>query len=167
MSRPASSRAACLLLGAALFLGTTSASFAVSDYEFLKNAIRGSESEVFLGRLAATNASRGDVKSFGQMLVDDHSKARDEATGLVQQMGMIATNAPNSEAGEERETLKQLKGEAFDKEFVRYMIEDHKKDIAAFRREASARPGPAKDFASRTLPTLQKHLDTAEGLASR
>lgn len=139
----------------------------MSDYEFLKNAIRGSESEVFLGRLAATNASRGDVKSFGQMLVDDHSKARDEARGLVQQMGMIASNGPNSEAGEEWETLKQLKGDAFDKEFVRYMIDDHKKDVAKFRREASNGRGPAQDFASRTLPTLQKHLEMAEGLASR
>lgn len=167
MSRPVSSYAALFPLSAALTLALTSAGFAMSDYEFLKDAIRGDNSEVLLGQLAATNASRSDVKSFARTLVDDHTKARVEASGLVQQMGVEATNAPDSEAGEEWERLKQLKGEAFDKEFVRYMIDDHKKDIAAFNREAYSTRGPAQELASRSLPTLQKHLDMAESLASR
>jgi len=164
MSRPVSSYVASLSLSAALFLGMTTASFAISDQEFLDNAIHGDSSEVLLGQLAANSASRSDVKSFGQMLVDDHSKSRVEASGLVQQMGLVTTTAANSEAAEEWDTLKRLKGERFDKEFVRYMIDDHKKDIAAFRREAASGRGPAKDFAARSLPTLQKHLEAAEAL---
>jgi putative membrane protein len=167
MRRPVSSCTASVSLGAALWLAMTTGSFARSDLAFLDNAIHGDNSEVLLGQLAVTHASRSDVKSFAQTLVEDHSKARTEASGLVQQMGMIASPAANSAAAEEGEALRQMKGEAFDNEFLRYMIADHKKDIEVFRREASDGRGPAKELAERELPTLQKHLDAAERLASR
>ena len=62
--------------------------------------------------------------------------------------------------------LQKLSGQAFDHEFVRYMVQDHEKDIAEFRQESQNGPTPAKDLAAQTLPTLEKHLQMAKALKS-
>jgi putative membrane protein len=47
---------------------------------------------------------------------------------------------------------------------VKAMITDHKKDIAEYEKEAKSK-SPLSDFAKKTLPTLEHHLQTAETLA--
>jgi putative membrane protein len=43
------------------------------------------------------------------------------------------------------------------------MINDHVEDIANFKKEASGgKDADISSFATRTLPTLQKHLDAAK-----
>jgi putative membrane protein len=45
------------------------------------------------------------------------------------------------------------------------MADGHQKAIDKFNEEAaSTDPAPVIDFAKQTLPTLQKHLDTAKSL---
>jgi putative membrane protein len=60
-----------------------------------------------------------------------------------------------------------LSGNAFDKEFVRYMVKDHTKDIAMFQNEAKNGAGEASELAQKTVPVLQKHLETAQALAKK
>jgi putative membrane protein len=56
-----------------------------------------------------------------------------------------------------------MSGPAFDREFVRYMIEDHRKDIHAFEAtKVGLRPDG--ELARQTLPALRKHLEMAEQL---
>ncbi len=63
--------------------------------------------------------------------------------------------------------LKLLSGATFDKSYVKGMVEDHEKDIAAFRREAQDGKDPdAKAFAAKTLPTLEGHLKKIRSIAS-
>jgi putative membrane protein len=43
------------------------------------------------------------------------------------------------------------------------MLDDHQKDVADFEKAAkSAKDADVKDFAARTLPTLQSHLQLAQ-----
>ena len=60
--------------------------------------------------------------------------------------------------------MSKLSGDAFDRQFVRHMVDDHKKDVAEYQREPKRRNDPAAGYASETLPTLQKHLQTAQSL---
>jgi putative membrane protein len=53
-----------------------SAGRTVADTQFMKEAAEGGMAEVALGRLAVEKASSGDVKKFGQRMVDDHSAAQ-------------------------------------------------------------------------------------------
>ncbi len=57
-----------------------------------------------------------------------------------------------------------LNGSEFDREFARYMVQDHEKDISKFKNEASSGRGAVPQLAERTLPTLDKHLHMAESL---
>ncbi len=53
----------------------------------------------------------------------------------------------------------------FDKAFAGIMVDDHKDAIAAFQTEADKGNNDAlKDWASKTLPTLQHHLDMSDSL---
>jgi putative membrane protein len=66
----------------------------------------------------------------------------------------------------EQERLRTMGGNGFDQEFVRYMIDDHRQDIADFRGEAHEMHGPASKLAREQLPTLRKHLDMALAIAN-
>jgi predicted outer membrane protein len=59
--------------------------------------------------------------------------------------------------------LAKLSGEKFDREYMKTMIDDHKSEVDKFKKEAeSAKDPDVKQFASKTLPTLEKHLELAQ-----
>jgi len=45
------------------------------------------------------------------------------------------------------------------------MVKDHKKEIATYEKGSKKQNDPAAAYAAETLPTLQKHLQTANSLA--
>jgi len=128
--------------------------------EFIKDAIRGDNSEMTLGQMAAERGASADLRQFGQTLHDDHAQARSDAMRVAEQLGVRAPDTMMPEARQEQRKLDGLRGRAFDREFARYMVKDHRKDIADFRKQAR-RGGPVGDLAQRTLPDLQKHLAMA------
>jgi putative membrane protein len=134
------------------------------ERHFLSDALKGDNSEMALGQLAAERAASPGVRDFGRMLHDDHAHARDEVIRVGSRLGVRPTKEMTPEARQEMAKLRRLHGRAFDREFVRYMVDDHRKDIAEFRRQAGGR-GPVADLARTTLPDLQRHLDTATQLS--
>lgn len=133
--------------------------------QFLTEALQGDNSEVKLGNLAAMQGSTKGVRDFGQMLVDDHGKHKDQAAQVAMSMGVAVPDSVTPEASLEYDKLMGMSGADFDKEFVSYMVKDHQKDIDKYKQEAaSSDPAPVTDMAKQTLPALQKHLDTAKSL---
>jgi putative membrane protein len=57
-----------------------------------------------------------------------------------------------------------LSGEAFDRAFAKNMVDDHKKDIRTYEKEAKKSNDPAAGYANEALPTLKKHLEAAQSL---
>jgi putative membrane protein len=148
-----------------MLLALVGAASAKPNQAFLTDAIQGNLAEIAMGKLAQTSGASDAVRSFGQVLVKDHSASNDKATSLAQAQGVTPPTEPKPEAKKEYEKLTKLSGEAFDKEFAKHMVADHKKDIAEFERQAKGSDDVAS-FAKDTLPTLQKHLQTAESLRS-
>jgi len=140
------------------------AAAAHGDRHFLENALKGDNSEMMLGSLAAERGASPELRDFGRTLRDDHARARDQTVPLARREGVPITQAPMPEAASERRKLERLHGRAFDREFARYMVKDHRKDIAEFEAQARRR-GPAGDLAQAILPDLRKHLDMARRLA--
>ena len=131
--------------------------------EFLTTAIKGDNSETRLGALAAKKAHGAPVRNFGAMLERDHKKARAQAAPIAARHKVPLTSAMSDEAQTEYAVLQRLHGAAFDHEFARYMVEDHKKDIADFEKETrSGDPADVRALARQTLPVLHKHLATAQ-----
>ncbi len=143
----------------------SSAALADPPEKFVKEAIQGNIAEVKMGELAQKNGGSAEVKSFGKMLETDHAKARDKTIGLAKELKVTPPTEPAADAKAAYDKLAKLNGAAFDKEFAAHMVKDHKKDIAAYEDEAKEKNGEVSKYAADTLPTLKKHLQSAEALA--
>ncbi len=64
--------------------------------------------------------------------------------------------------------LSRLSGDAFDKAYMRAMIDDHQQDVSDFRQESqNAKDPDVRQVASQTLPALEEHLRMAKGTGSQ
>ncbi len=138
------------------------------DLGFMNAAATGSMAEVELGKLAVKQAQSNDVKQFGQKMIEDHSKALEE---LKQVAGRKNVTLPPDVMPTQKETmekLSKLSGAEFDQEYVKTMVEDHKKDVTAFEAASkTAADADVKAFAVKTLPTLKMHKEMIEGIADK
>jgi putative membrane protein len=137
-----------------------------ADQHFLTEAIQGDLAEVKMGELAQQKGRSEAAKQFGQMLQQDHSQHLDKAKTMAQQSGLAVPSEPNAKQKAMYDRLSRLSGAQFDEQFARAMVKDHKEDIGEYQKEAKSK-GPLANFAQQTLPTLQKHLQTAEKLTGR
>jgi putative membrane protein len=133
--------------------------------EFLTKAIKGDNSETKLGALAASRGHSRAVRDFGAMLARDHRKAKAQAEPVAVRHHVRVPAAMADEAKDEYAKLQGMRGAAFDREFARYMVDDHHKDIADFEAETNSRdPADVRALARQTLPALRKHLATARSI---
>jgi putative membrane protein len=136
--------------------------------QFLTDAMKGDNSEIKLGKLAVSKSASSGVQNFGNMLVEDHGKAKRDVVSLATSMNIPTTDDTTPDADAEYTKLQGMSGADFDKEFVSFMVQGHQKAIAQFQQEAASNdPQPVKQLASQTLPTLQKHLKTAQSLQQK
>ena len=138
-----------------------------TDRNFIEKAAEGGKEEVELGRLAQGKASSEAVKQFAQRMVEDHGNANKELTELAANKGVkLDDKAPKKNSMMER--LSKLQGADFDRAYVNEMVKDHQKDVAEFRRMHSGAVDPnLKAWIDKTLPTLEDHLKTIEGIQSQ
>jgi putative membrane protein len=133
------------------------------DATFAIKAAQGGMAEVKLGQLAVQKASNPGVKSFGQRMVDDHSKANEQLKSIAGKDSMTLPNTLGAKDQELYNKLSTLSGGEFDRAYMKAMVKDHEEDIKEFQKEASKGTNPGiKNFASTTLPTLQEHLQMAK-----
>jgi putative membrane protein len=137
-----------------------------ADHTFMTKAAGDGLAEVQLGQLATQKASSSDVKSFGQMMVDDHGKANQELMSLAGQKGVTLPSEPPAPHKATYDRLSKLSGAEFDRAYAAEMVKDHEKAVSMFRQEStSGRDADAKGWAAKTLPTLETHLTRARALA--
>ena len=155
-----------LSLACVLVVGVSTAALAKTEKEFISDAIKGDNSEIAMGQLAVDKGGSDPVKAFGRTLIDDHSKAKAQASTVATQIGVSPSDAMSSDAQRAMTKLQKMSGHEFDEEFARVMVEDHQKDIAEFKKEAASGHGPVQQLATQTLPTLEKHLQMAKSLSA-
>jgi len=155
-----------LIMSVVLILGGSSTqALAKSDTAFLTEAIQINLAEISVGDLAQKNGGSDDVKSFGKMLVDDHTASNTKATSLAQANGVTPPTEPKAADKQKHDELAKLSGADFDREFAKAMVKGHEEAISKFEAASKGDDDIAK-FAQETLPTLQKHLKTAQTLES-
>ena len=143
--------------------GASDAKLSHGDKKFVEEAAQGGMAEVQLGQLAAQKAQNPEVKQFGQKMVDDHSKANDQLKSIASSKGVELPTDLKSADKREHDRLSKLNGADFDREYMKHMVSDHKKDVKDFEKESkSAKDADLKNFAGTTLPTLQQHLQMAQ-----
>ena len=124
--------------------------------------------EVALGKIAQEKAVSSRVKAFGAMMVEDHSEANSHLKSIASELNIALPDSVSDDARKEMDKLSMKKGKDFDKAYVDMMVDDHKKDIAEFRKCADkCSDSTIKNFAYVTLPVLEKHLDSIQAIAGK
>ena len=150
-----------LAFSAAIIVAKTSRQ-KFSDTEFAAKAAQGGKAEVQLGKLAEKKGQSEAVRAFGHRMADDHAAANKTLAKVARKEKINLPKELDKESQETYDRLAKLSGPDFDRSYVQDMINDHKKDVSEFKKEASdGKNETIRTFAAETLPTLQDHLKAA------
>lgn len=125
--------------------------------------------EIRSAHLALERARDPKVKAFAQRMIHDHGETTKQLKSLIEKTGIkVYVPAELDPAHEKKlEALQQLSGAAFDARYAQMQEQAHKDAIALFKNYASHGEQPnLQDWAGRTLPVLQSHLDGADHLSA-
>jgi len=102
------------------------ATIARSDVQWMEKAARAGAAEVELGKLAAAQAKRDDVRIFGRTMAGQYARANDELNGLATQKRVVLLNTMDRAHIKFLTRLTTLSGDQFDREYMRTAgIKDH------------------------------------------
>ncbi len=153
----------CAIAAVFCMQATAASRLGSDDTDFVKKAAKGNLAEVELGRLALQKSSSSEVKQFASRMIKDHSKANQKLSALAASKGVDVPTSVSLGSDVSMAHLKMLSGKSFDDAYIKMMVDDHKEDVSAFQKEADSSQDPeVKEFAAKTLPTLQAHLTKIE-----
>jgi putative membrane protein len=142
-----------------------SAMTSAPDAKFVEAASASGLAEVSLGKLGAQQGQSQEVKTFGQQMVDDHTKANDELKTIAGGKSIPVSTLPMAEDAKAATMIAKKQGADFDAAFKKKMVADHEKAVKLFTSESTGGKDPElKAFATKTLPTLKHHLEMARQL---
>jgi len=138
---------------------------ASTPQEFATMAAQSNMFEIESSRIALEKTQDDDVRQFAQQMVDDHTKAGEEMTVAAQGDGV--NDVPKTLDAAHQQMVTQLEeapaGE-FDGQYVEMQLAAHQQAVALFESYAEQQ-GTLAEFAEKTLPTLQEHLEHVQQLA--
>jgi putative membrane protein len=132
--------------------------------DFVNEAATGDMFEIKSSQLAA-DRTKGDVQSFANRMVTDHTKTTSELKGLAPQLEIsLPTRMTNSQQSI-LDKLNGLQGDDFAKQYMDDQVSAHKEAVSLFQRYGkNGADDKLKAWADKTLPTLQHHLDMAQSI---
>ncbi|MGA3046162.1 MAG: DUF4142 domain-containing protein [Terracidiphilus sp.] len=136
----------------------------MSDQQFVNFAGQTDMVDANLGQLATAVAPSQPIRDYAQKLVTGQTDAFQALSKVAHQSSL---NVPSAIDEDHDRTvidpLQKLKGAAFDRRFVKAMIEEESRAIEIYKREAAHAQTPAlKSYAEEDLPTLQAQLVEAK-----
>jgi putative membrane protein len=138
-----------------------------ADQEFVRKASAAGLAGVNLSSVAVEVASNADVKAFAQKMVADHGKLNRELLDLANKKMLSLAEQMDEKHDKLRTKLLSLSGSAFDRAYIAAQVEDHKATVKLFENEArGGKDAEVKGWATKTLPALKQHLETARKLRS-
>jgi putative membrane protein len=139
-----------------------------AEKTFIKKAASGGQMEVDLGKVAQEKGSSQDVKDFGKRMQTDHQAAIDELKGIAAKYNVQLPAQLERRHQLMVDRLSKVPGPQFDKRYMRAMVADHKKDVAAFKKASGTVKNPElKGWVDKTLPTLELHLQLSKDTAQK
>ncbi|HEY8048392.1 MAG TPA: DUF4142 domain-containing protein [Ramlibacter sp.] len=140
--------------------------FSAADRDFALTAALANMTEIGASQMAPRHTSSPDVLDLAGTINRDHTMALNQLMAIMQARGMPV---PGDIAPSQRHLMDKLGtdyGYEYDRDFVRRVgIRQHENDIAAFQQQMPSLSDPAlRDWAARTLPHMQTHLQMAQDI---
>lgn len=133
------------------------------DSEFLVDIAEVNLAEIEIGKLAQIKSTNPEVKKFGKMLVDEHTKSASEVSALAKAKNFTLPTSLTEDGQEEYKKLNEKSGLDFDKKFADMMIDGHQKAIDKLQKATQdAKDQDVKLWASNNIAPLTAHLEHAK-----
>jgi len=137
-----------------------------SDRQFVMDAAMIGMAEVEFGKLASKRAEAPAVQAFARQLAIDHAGANDELKLIAAMSNVPWPVVLDGKHQATLDALSLLSGAAFDRAFMKEMVDGHQNAAAVFRGEIENGSDPAvRKWAEKTLPTIEEHLKMAQEIA--
>ncbi|HVS70724.1 MAG TPA: DUF4142 domain-containing protein [Phycisphaerae bacterium] len=134
--------------------------------EFVHEAASGNNMEVQLGQYVAAHTQNAQTKQLAQTLVQDHTRSQEQLKQAAEKARVAFDDTLTPVHQAMLADLEKKSGKELDREFAFSAIADHHKDILEFSYASKNLPNAfLKQYASLSLPVLQKHLHMADALA--
>jgi len=162
---------ALLIIASAIFAtAAMAADVPKPTTDFINKVAVSNKFEIDTSELALKYGKGEDVKQFAQQMITDHKKAGEDFKAALQK----ANITPPSDSLDVTHAAKYAKlrvfttENSFDSSYLKEQLAAHEDAVAAFKDYAANGPtAEVKDFASKTLPTLEHHLQMVKDLSSK
>ncbi|MBS7253527.1 DUF4142 domain-containing protein [Flavobacterium branchiicola] len=135
------------------------------DSEFLVDQAEINLAEIEIGKLAQQKSTNAEVKKFGKMLVDEHTKSASGVSTLAKAKNFTLPTSLTEEGQDEYNKLSEKSGVDFDKKFADMMIDGHEKAIDKLQKASKdATDEDVRMWASNNIAGLTAHLEHAKML---
>jgi putative membrane protein len=156
--------------------GTTAAPAApgaVTDPQIADIVVAANEVDIQAGEVARTKATNPQVKEFAQRMITDHTGVNEQASQLVQRLGVTPEPNPTSrqlrQDGEQnRSRLQGLSAAEFDRAYMEHEVEYHQQVLDAIDNTLipNAQNPELKALLEQTRPAVEAHLQHARNIQS-
>jgi putative membrane protein len=136
---------------------------ASADQAYVQNAAASDTFEIETSKLALEKASLPSVKTYAQMMIDEHTKSTSELKPAARAAGIAVPAALPADKQAKVDALRGLSGAEFDRQYLADQRSGHQETLAKVNSYLAAAPaGPLKDHASKVTGVVQKHLNSLE-----
>lgn len=132
--------------------------------DFAVEAANGGMTEVAASQLAQQKATDSRVKSFADMMVEDHTKVNNDLKSVAASKNITLPAGIGNDAQKDIDDLAKKEGKDFDKAYMKMMVNDHEKTIKLLKKGLDMKDPDISTFSSRTMPAVQKHLNAAKAI---
>jgi putative membrane protein len=155
-----------MLAALGVFVSNEFRTDAKGESDFMMKAAQMDLAEIALGNLAVSKAQSEDVRRYGQMMVDDHTRTSQELATLAAGENVTLPTTMDNKHQAAMNKLSGLSGAEFDRAFMKQMVKDHEAAVKLYQKQANQTNGDAEvtAFAAKTLPALQSHLQMARSM---
>lgn len=134
---------------------------------YVQKAAASDQFEIQSGRIAAEKATSSDVKTFAQMMVDDHTRSSKKIAAAEKADGSAEPPTSLDPAHNEQvQRLEKMSGPEFDRLYMDMQVKGHTDALQLHRSYSeSGDDAKLKAVATEIVPVVSHHLDEAKRIS--
>jgi putative membrane protein len=136
--------------------------------DFVKEVAMSDMTEIAVAKIGQERGN-AEEKAFSKQMIADHTKTSEELKSMAPADAKAAIPAALDISSQSKiDKLKNAKPDDFSSEFSSMQVSAHKDAVSLFERYAKGGDdAKLKDWAGKTLPALQHHLEMAQNLGKK
>jgi putative membrane protein len=137
-----------------------------TDQTFMTQASISNNAEISAATLAASKATRAEVKAFAQFMLAEHPMAQADLKNLGSSVGFNVKDTIDPAHVTLMAQLNTLTGRRFDSMYIHSQVTDHQTTLTFFQTEiASGGHASVRSYATTYMPHIQAHLTRADSIS--